>query len=60
MTKEKNVLKDLGLVTMNDNQLLWDKVVNNGKELLKRLEEDVIVNKKIVEMAESELKNASA
>ena len=47
--------KGYDIKIQSEEEILWEKVVKESKEIIKKLNSDLIINKEILKMAESKL-----
>ena len=55
MKKQKE--EDFNLVIMMEEEALWTRVKENTDKIIKSLEDDLVINKALKELAEQKLKN---
>ena len=53
MTQEEDTLKELGLVVATKEQELWVRVKEATEKVIKTLEDDLTINRAMLEMAKT-------
>lgn len=54
--KSNELLKELGVEVLNADQMLWKRVADSTKDIIKGAEDSLVVNRAILEMAEDKIK----